>query len=135
MKNKVKKKDDILLYNVNTLKGLNKRCNLPLTFLLIIINSILSLYEDEIDNEFIYNFFTICLCTELSLNIYDVIKEINTNSKLQRLLNLLKKRKIDINLLEEDVFDDGTIKYVDGEYIYKDDINITNDVKYIFEKK
>lgn len=125
---KKKKTNDILLYNINTLKGLNKKCNFPLTFLLIIINCILSLYEDEMDNDFICNFFTACLSVELGFNIYDVIKEINANSKLQKLQNLLKKRNIDVNFWEEDVYKEETIKYVDSEYIYKDNINLTDDV-------
>lgn len=135
MKNKKKKNDDILLYNVNTLNGLNKKCNIPLTILLIAINVMLSLYEDKIDCEFIYQFFTSFLFVELGLNVYDVINEINANSKLQRLQNLFKKRKIDINFFEEDVYKDETIKYIDDEYIYKDNINITEDVKYIFRKR
>lgn len=135
MKNKKRKKDDIFLYNINTLNGLNKKCNLLLTFFLIIINCILSLYEDEINNELIYNFFTIVLSAELGLNIYDVVNEINANTKLQRLQNSLKKRKIDINFFEEDTYKEETIKYIDDEYIYKDNINITDDVLKIMLSK
>lgn len=135
MKDKLKKNNDMLFYSINTLNGLNKKCNIPLTVLLIITNILLSFYEDKIDCEFIYQFFTSFLFVELGLNIYDVINEINANSKLQKLQNSLMKRKININFLEEDVFKEGTIKYIDDEYIYKDNINITEDVKYIFGKR
>ena len=80
------------------------------------------------DFQCIYHFFNSFLCVELGLNIYDVINEINTNTKLQRLQDLLTKRKIDINFFEEDMYNDEIIKYVDGDYIYKDNINITIDV-------
>ena len=128
MKNKSNKNKNILLYNINTSKGLNKKCNIPLTFLLIYINILLSFYEDNIDFQCIYHFFNSFLCVELGLNIHDVINEINTNTKLQRLQDLLTKRKIDINFFEEDMYNDEIIKYVDGDYIYKDNINITIDV-------
>lgn len=128
MKNKSNKNKNILLYNINTSKGLNKKCNIPLTFLLIYINILLSFYEYKMDFQCIYHFFNSFLYVELGLNIYDVINEINTNTKLQRLQDSLTKRKIDIKFFEEDVYKDETIKYVDGDYIYKDNINITIDV-------
>ena len=88
MKNKETKNHDILFYNINTSRGLNKKCNIPFTVLLIVINIMLSLYEDELDTQYIYHFFTSFLLFELGLNVYDVANEISANSKLQRLQNI-----------------------------------------------
>lgn len=135
MKDKLKKNKDVLLYNIDISNGLNKKCNISLTFLLIYVNILLSFYENKIDFQCIYYFFNSFLCVELGLNIYDVINEINTNTKLQRLQDLLTKRKIDINFFAEDVYKDETIKYVDSEYIYKGNINITEEVRCILGKR